>query len=174
MRALAWSAAVLVLLADAAMLGSTDASYRGQAMFNVLFFRLGPAGVDLQPLGVRSEELRYRGMNAYTQGAPAANRAWTEEFGRRTGFVRLAGWYVRHPASTARIPDGDAEEWRSRDAPRQPEQFPGGGWPGSGCADRSISPCGATYAAACCAGGPGTLRYGTSFSWWVVRQAGHR
>ncbi len=40
-------------------------------------------------------------MNAYTQGAPAANRAWTEEFGRRTGFVRLAGWYLRHPSYTA-------------------------------------------------------------------------
>jgi hypothetical protein len=99
-RALAWSAAALVLLADAAMLGSIDASYRGQAMFNVLFDRLGPAGVDLQPLGVRPEEVAYRGMNAYTPGAPAANRAWTEEFGRRTGFVRLAGWYARHPAST--------------------------------------------------------------------------
>ena len=99
-RVLAWSAAVLVLLADAAMLGSTDASYRGQAIFNVLFSRLGPAGVDLRPLGVHPEEVRYRGMNAYTEGAPAANRAWTEEFGRRTGFARLAGWYVRHPAST--------------------------------------------------------------------------
>jgi hypothetical protein len=99
-RALAWSAAGLVVLAGAAMLSSTDASYRGQAMFNVLFFRLGPSGADLQALGVRPEELRYTGMNAYTPGAPAADRAWTEEFGRRTGFVRLVGWYARHPGST--------------------------------------------------------------------------
>ena len=99
-RALAWSGAVLVLLAGAAMLASTDGSYRGQAMFNVLFFRLGPAGADLEALGVKPEELRYRGMHAYLPGVPAADRAWTEEFGRRTGFARLLGWYARHPGST--------------------------------------------------------------------------
>jgi len=33
-----------VLVAGAAILGSTDASYRGQAKFNVVFNRLGPAG----------------------------------------------------------------------------------------------------------------------------------
>ena len=99
-RALAWGAAGLVLLAGAGMLNSTDGSYRGQAMFNILFFRLGPAGADLQSLGVKPEELRYRGMNAYTPGAPAADRAWTEEFARRTGFGRLLGWYARHPGST--------------------------------------------------------------------------
>jgi hypothetical protein len=99
-RALAWSAAGLVLLAGACMLGSTDASYRGQALFSVLFYRLGPAGAHLQSLGVKPEELRYIGMHAYIPGAPAADRAWTEEFGRRTGFARLLGWYARHPAST--------------------------------------------------------------------------
>ena len=99
-RALAWSAAGMVLLAGTLMLISTDGAYRGQAMFNVLFYRLGPAGADLAPLGVRPEELRYRGMHAYLPGAPAANRAWTEEFGRRTGFARLLGWYARHPGST--------------------------------------------------------------------------
>src|ERR1019366_4940010 len=36
----------------------------------------------------------------YTPGAPAADRAWTEEFARRTGFGRLLGWYARHPGST--------------------------------------------------------------------------
>jgi hypothetical protein len=99
-RVLAWSAAGLVLVAGAGMLITTDASYRGQALFNVLFFRLGPAGADLRPLGVRPEELRYSGMHAYIPGAPAADRAWTEEFGRRTGFARLLWWYARHPGST--------------------------------------------------------------------------
>ena len=45
-------------------------------------------------------ELRYRGMKADMPGVPAADRAWTEEFGRRTGFARLLGWYAQHPAST--------------------------------------------------------------------------
>ena len=99
-RAVAWSAAGLVLLAGAGMLISTDGAYRGQAMFNVLFFRLGPAGADLQSLGVRPEELRYSGTHSYMPGAPVADRAWAEEFGRRTGFARLTGWYARHPGST--------------------------------------------------------------------------
>ena len=69
-------------------------------MFNVLFFRLGPAGTDLVPLGVAPEELRYRGMHAYMPGSPAADRTWAEQFGRRTGAARLLGWYARHPGDT--------------------------------------------------------------------------
>jgi hypothetical protein len=99
-RAVAWSAAGLVLLAGAGMLISTDGAYRGQAMYNILFFRLGPAGADLQSLGVRPEELRYSGTHSYMPGTPASNAQWTEEFGRRTGFARLMGWYTRHPGST--------------------------------------------------------------------------
>jgi hypothetical protein len=99
-RTVAWSAAGLVLLAGAGMLISTDGAYRGEALFNVLFYRLGPAGADLAPLGVAPEELRYRGMHSYMPGAPTVNRQWTEEFGRRTGFARLLAWYARHPRST--------------------------------------------------------------------------
>jgi hypothetical protein len=98
-RAAAWSAALAVLLAGAAMLGSIDAAYRGQALFNVLFFRLAPAGADLAPLGVSHEELRYRGMHAYMPGVPAADRAWAGEFARRTGTARLLRWYARHPGT---------------------------------------------------------------------------
>ena len=99
-RAVAWSAAGLVLLAGAGMLISTDGAYRGQAMYNILFFRLGPAGANLQSLGVRPEELRYSGTHSYMPGTPTSNAQWTEEFGRRTGFARLMGWYMRHPGST--------------------------------------------------------------------------
>lgn len=109
-RTIAWTGAALVLLSGAAMLSSTDASYRGQAMFNVLFFRLGPAGADLQSLGVKPEELRYRGMHAYMPGAPAADRAWTEEFGRRTGFAPLLKWYAQHPRRTLRFLDETLKE----------------------------------------------------------------
>ena len=99
-RVAAWSAAGLVLLAGTGMLLSTDGAYRGQAMYNVLFFRLGPAGADLRSLGVRPEELRYSGTHSYMPGTPISNNQWTEEFGRRTGFARLMGWYARHPGST--------------------------------------------------------------------------
>jgi hypothetical protein len=99
-RAVSWSAAGLVLLAGAGMLISTDGAYRGQAMYNVLFFRLGPAGADLRSLGVRPEELRYSGTHSYMPGTPISNNQWTEEFGKRTGFAKLMGWYARHPGST--------------------------------------------------------------------------
>ena len=99
-RASAWISAGLVLLAGGGMVVSSDASYRAQALFNILFYRLGPAGVDLRTLGVRPEEMRYIGMHAYMAGAPTVDRQWMEGFGRRTGFARLAGWYARHPAST--------------------------------------------------------------------------
>jgi hypothetical protein len=99
-RAMAWSAAGLVLLAGAGMLITTDSAYRGEALFNVVFFRLGPAGADLRSLGVRPEELRYSGTHAYMPGTPVVDYEWTAEFGRRTGFARLMGWYARHPGST--------------------------------------------------------------------------
>src|ERR1035438_5244027 len=99
-RAAAWSAAGLVLLAGAGILTTTDAAYRGEALFNVVFFRLGPAGADLRSLGVRPEELHYSGTHSYMAGTPAVSYQWMAEFGRRTGFARLMGWYARHPGST--------------------------------------------------------------------------
>ena len=101
-RMAAWSASGLVLLAGAVMLLSTDAGYRGQALFNVLFYRLAPDGVDLKPLGVRPEEMRYSGMHSYVAGAPTSDGEWTVDFGRRTGFVRLLKWYAGHPRRTLR------------------------------------------------------------------------
>jgi len=94
------AAGVAVLLAGLAILATTDPAYRGQAIFNVVFVRLAPAGADLQSLGVHPDELRYRGMHAYMEGVPAADFAWAENFGRRIGFPRLIGWYLRHPAAT--------------------------------------------------------------------------
>jgi hypothetical protein len=99
-RRVSWSGAIAVLVAGCWMLATTDQAYRGQAMFNVLFYRLAPRGTDMAPLGVAPEEMRYRGMHSYMEGSPANNREWTESFYRRTGFARLVGWYARHPAST--------------------------------------------------------------------------
>ncbi|MCU1238281.1 MAG: hypothetical protein JWP63_6248 [Candidatus Solibacter sp.] len=99
----AWVGATVVLAAGGWMIAASDRTYRAQAIFNVAFFRLGPRGADLTELGVRPEELRYRGMHSYTAGAPVTDREWAEKFYARTGFARLARWYARHPASTARI-----------------------------------------------------------------------
>jgi hypothetical protein len=99
-RAAAWSAVAAVLLAGVWMLRTTDPAYRGEAMFNLLFYRLGPQGADLAALGVLPDEMHYRGMHAYVPEAPTANRQWTEAFYRRTGFARLLAWYARHPRAT--------------------------------------------------------------------------
>src|SRR5258707_15841552 len=74
-------------------------------MFNVIFFRLGPAGADLRELGVAPSELRYTGMHAYLEGVPASDRTWTEQFYARTGITRLLAWYLRHPALALRFVD---------------------------------------------------------------------
>jgi len=102
-RFAARACAVAILLAGGFMLATTDAAYRGQALFNVIFFRLAPAGADLATLGVQPAELRYRGMHAYMEGVPASDRAWAEAFGQRTGFARLLRWYAIHPATALRF-----------------------------------------------------------------------
>ena len=100
LRRFAYGAAIVVLLSGAWMLATVDPSYRGQAMFNLLFYRLGPRGADLTSLGVAPQELRYIGMHSYIPGAPASDQDWTDGFYRRTGFARLLGWYARHPGTT--------------------------------------------------------------------------
>ena len=103
-RRAGWIAAALVMLAGIGMLVTSDRSYRGQAMFNVLFYRLGrqePAPAqDLLALGVQPAELRFIGMHSYVPASPIVDRQWTEGFYARTGFRRLAMWYVRHPSRT--------------------------------------------------------------------------
>lgn len=99
-RRVAWGGALAVMAAGVWMVTATDHTYRGEALFNVLFYRLAPQGADLASLGVLPEELKYRGTHSYMPGTPTGDRAWTEGFYQRTGFVRLLGWYVRHPGST--------------------------------------------------------------------------
>jgi len=99
-RGVARFCALAILIAGGLIVTTTDESYRGQALFNVIFYRLAPADADLPTLGVQPSEFRYRGMHAYMPEAPASDRVWTEAFARRTGFPRLLAWYVRHPGAT--------------------------------------------------------------------------
>lgn len=123
-RALAASGAALVLCAGVAMLLTTDGSYRGQAVFNVIFYRLGPAGADLRELGVAPEEFRFRGMHAYSEGAPAADRRWTEQFYARTGVARLLHWYLRHPLRTSCFLAGTLRDAAPEMRPENLSNFP--------------------------------------------------
>ena len=83
---------------------TADRGFKGQALFDVLFYRIGsdgPAAMpDLIKLGVRSDEARYLGLHSFSTGSPMGDRQFAEEFYRRTGFARLLGWYLRHPGKT--------------------------------------------------------------------------
>jgi hypothetical protein len=95
--------AALLLTGGALELVTAEPSNRAQALFNKLFFQIGPSGADLRELGVLPEELRYLGTHSYMPGSPAGDQQWVERFYAHTGYGRLLGWYLRHPGRTAQI-----------------------------------------------------------------------
>jgi hypothetical protein len=105
LRVLAWGMAAVVLIAGVTMEVTADRAYKGQALFNVLFARIGAQGPaampDLLKLGVKPEEARYLGMHSYMPDSPSFQ--WAEEFYERIGFRRLLGWYLSHPVKTFRM-----------------------------------------------------------------------
>jgi hypothetical protein len=119
--------------------GSTDASYRGQAMFNVCFSGWDRRARICVPLGVAPEELRYpRHARLHAGLAGGRSRSGPRSLAGGPGFARLLGWYARHPGEHARVPGGDAEGRRAGNAAGQPGEFSRGGRPGSGGADRTL------------------------------------
>jgi hypothetical protein len=107
LRLAALCMAGLVFASGVYMERTADLAYKGQALFNVLFYRIGSEGPvampDLLKLGVRPDEERYLGLHSYTPGSPMGNPQFAEQFYERTGFGKLLGWYVRHPAKTFRM-----------------------------------------------------------------------
>ena len=97
--------AAVLICAAGLELGTAEPSNRAQALFNKVFFQLGPMGADLRELGVRPEEMRYVGTHSYMAGSPALDVPWVNAFYARTGYGRLALWYVRHPVSALTILD---------------------------------------------------------------------
>jgi hypothetical protein len=95
--------AALLLAGGAWELATAEPSNRAQALFNKLFFQLGPAGADLREIGVLPEELRYIGTHSYVSGSPATDVDWINKFYARTGYGRLLAWYLRHPARAAQV-----------------------------------------------------------------------
>jgi hypothetical protein len=111
---------VLLLAGGGLELATADPGNRAQALFNKLFYQIGPAGPqgvrDLHEIGVRPEELSYIGLHSYMPDSPAANIPWLEQFYARTGYGRLLAWYLRHPRRALEILQGtlrrDAHEMR--------------------------------------------------------------
>lgn len=104
LRGAALAMAMLVFAAGIYMERTADRAYKGQALFNVLFYRIGSQGPaampDLVKLGVRPDEVRYLGTHSYVPGGPMASPQFAEDFYERTGFARLLGWYLHNPAKT--------------------------------------------------------------------------
>jgi hypothetical protein len=103
-RLAALAMAALVFASGIYMERTADRAYKGQALFNVLFFRIGSEGSaampDLIKMGVKPEEARYLGTHSYAPGSPMASPQFAEEFYERTGFARLLNWYLHHPVKT--------------------------------------------------------------------------
>ena len=95
--------AAVLLCAAGLELGTAEPSNRAQALFNKIFFQLGPMGADLRELGVRPEEMRLVGTHSYMPGSPALDRPWVNAFYARTGYGRLLVWYLRHPGGALRV-----------------------------------------------------------------------
>jgi hypothetical protein len=104
LRPAALAMAALVFASGVYMERTADRAYKGQALFNLLFFRIGSQGPaampDLIKLGVLPDEVRYLGTHSYVPGSPMASPQFAEQFYERTGFVRLLGWYLHHPIQT--------------------------------------------------------------------------
>jgi len=99
--------AALVFVSGVYMERTADRAYKGQALFNLLFYRIGlegPAAMpDLLKLGVRPDEARYLGLHSYAPDSPMESPQFAEQFYERTGFTRVLGWYLHHPAKTLRM-----------------------------------------------------------------------
>jgi hypothetical protein len=102
-----WRRAVLAIAAVAIVAGAykslalTPNSYRGQALYNVVFYRilgdLPDVNTVAAELGVRPEEVRYSGTYAYVPESPGRSPRWVQGFYERTGFAKLLVFYARHP-----------------------------------------------------------------------------
>ena len=107
LRLAALGMAAVVFGSGVYMERTADRAYKGQAVFNVLFYRIGSEGPaampDLVKLGVRPDEERYLGIHSYAPGSPMEDPTFAEQFYERTGFRRVLGWYLHHPAKTLRM-----------------------------------------------------------------------
>ena len=101
----AWAAACVLLAAAAGMSFSAPSSWRGEALFDVVFYEITPHSktplADLRELGLGEAELPYVGLHVFSPGAPTADLAWSARFVERVPYWRVARFYAAHPLRTA-------------------------------------------------------------------------
>lgn len=98
--------------------------------FNVMFYGLLPLSkdvrADLVQLGLDESDRKYIGTHAYKPGGPMSDPAYREALGRRTGYGRIARYYVTHPAIAWQLLVQAADE-SSRQRPVMGNYDPGTG-----------------------------------------------
>ena len=117
-RPAAWMALALCLFA--AWYGRhTPRPLRAAALYQVLFYETLPHSPtpqsDMQELGLDPEWLRYSGTDAFQAGSPLLDPAFLEPFLAKTGYARIARFYLAHPGRFAdRIRRASPKLWSLR------------------------------------------------------------
>jgi hypothetical protein len=89
----------------------TPKNYAAQALFNVLFFKVGTQSAaplrDLREIGVPQSDARFIGTHAFMPGSPVDNLKWAADFLQRPGYTALVKLYFWHPRWAWRFLAGD-------------------------------------------------------------------
>jgi hypothetical protein len=100
-RRTALAVCALLLGAEVAAYATTSEDYWAHPLFTAIFFKVLPAAGTpvqaLRELGLNEADLRYAGMNAYSEGTPILDRLWIAAFTHRTSYARLFSYWVLHP-----------------------------------------------------------------------------
>lgn len=109
-RAVRWVwglAGIAILVAVAVMFSLTTEEYKTYPLFNLIFFRLAPQSPDpgkvLAAMSLPESDLQYVGMHSYSPNTPVTNAEFRKTFLHQTSYVKLARFYLEHPAIPFRI-----------------------------------------------------------------------
>lgn len=80
------------------------AEYSAKPLFNLIFYKIAARSStprqDLQELGLGAADLPYVGTDSAMPQSPAQDPQWMADFLHRTGYGKVARFYLRHPART--------------------------------------------------------------------------
>ena len=112
-RAIGFGMGTLLLGTSFFVVKTTPADYQGQALFDLIFFKLAKnspdAAQDLRDLGLSRRELPYVGMHAYREDSPAQDAKWLQSFCQRTSYSKVVRLYLRQPSRTLKLLREDLE-----------------------------------------------------------------
>lgn len=98
------AAAALVAAAAIPMMHSAPQAWRGEALFDVVFYEITPGSPtplkDLQELGLGEKDLPYVGMHVYSPGDPTRDVEWSRRLTERVPYSHVARFYATHPWRT--------------------------------------------------------------------------